>query len=109
MMTSRCRACGAELGWALTEANAKPMPLDPHPSSKGNVALRRGEAGGSVVAYAQVLAGAELEAVRAEGEVPLFVPHFATCPGWPARAGRRQRGRRKATANVVELAERRTR
>ena len=107
----RCRACGAELAWALTEANHKPMPLDPKPSPEGNVALRRGEVAGSVVALAEVLAGAELHQVRSADEVPLFVPHFATCPGWPARRSKRRDAEttRTSPGNVVQLAGRRAR
>lgn len=121
---NRCRACGAELAWALTEANHKPMPLNAKPSAEGNVALRRGEVAGSVVALAEVLAGAELDRIRSAGEVPLFMPHFATCPGWPARRSNRRdtgpktfQGKvtpgglqpRRSADNVVQLAGRRGR
>jgi hypothetical protein len=105
---SRCRACGAELAWARTEANGKLMPLDPGPSPAGNVALRRGDVGGALVAVAEVLAGAELEQVRGAGEVPLYVPHFATCPGWPARRRRPARPRR-GDVEVVDLQQVRAR
>lgn len=124
MTAARCRACNAEIGWALTDANHKPIPLDPRPSPAGNVALRRGEVEGRVVALAEVLAGAELERIRSAGEVPLFVPHFATCPGWPARRSKRRdvgpkNFKGKVTSdglqptrlpeNVVQLAGRRAR
>lgn len=108
---SRCRACGAELAWTRTEANGKLMPLDPRPTPAGNVVVRRGDLSGVTVAIAEVLAGAELEQLRAAGDTPLYVPHFATCPGWPKRRSNRpQRSMRRERAGagtVVDLAERR--
>jgi hypothetical protein len=72
-----CRSCGKPMIFAHSAKNPeKAMPLDPDPVPDGNVYLD--DAGG-----ATVLAGKNLEAVRAEGR-PLRKSHFATCPNGPA-------------------------
>lgn len=68
---STCRSCQAPIRWATT-ARGKAMPLDPRPTSDGNVVLDNQGA-------AVVLADEALAAMR-DGGVPLFTSHFATCP-----------------------------
>lgn len=71
---SSCGSCGAPIRWAKTPAG-KRIPLDAEPDrARGNVRL--GYIGGEELAL--VLAGAELEAARIDGD--LFLAHFATCP-----------------------------
>lgn len=65
---SRCRSCGAEIVWALTNTGRR-MPVDATPSTIGNLALDYvdGEAHVAVVSDDR-------------GRVLRFRPHFATCP-----------------------------
>lgn len=67
-MAADCRSCGAPMRWVETSAGRR-MPLDPDPSSAGNVVI---EADGK----ARVLP--PVEAARYTGEK--FTSHFATCP-----------------------------
>lgn len=80
MDVGTCKSCGAAIRWAKT-ANQRLMPLDPDPSTAGNVRLNED---GSCT----VLGGDALQTHR--GEVPLHTSHFATCPG--AAAHRNGRG-----------------
>lgn len=72
--TSRCRSCGAEIVWAVTDVGKK-MPVNAAPSERGNVILRR--EGGRVSAE-----------VVGEKRAGLRVSHFTTCPN----AGNWRRG-----------------
>lgn len=58
----RCRSCGRRILWAKT-TGGKYMPLDPSPSSKGNVTLDHGVA-----------------RVDTNARGDRWVSHFATCP-----------------------------
>lgn len=110
-MATRCRACGNTIGWYLTENN-KRMPLDPNTHPDGNVILDRTDPMAPPVAV--VLGGAELEAVRERGDVPTFMPHWATCPHADAirpdrPPGPRQRKALEDEAGVTRLADARRR
>lgn len=82
MNQSRCKGCKLPIRWVTTEANAKPMPLDPHPDPEGNVEL-----------VYDVELGRDLARVHVEGQTDLFaaggatrwMPHHATCENWPAK------------------------
>ena len=78
--TSSCGTCKAPILWARTVASetgtgGKPMPLDPEPNDKGNVAVRQTGPGRYV---ARVLKDGESHDTYAE---KLHMPHFATCAG----------------------------
>lgn len=75
-MTSRCRACGAEIRWERTAARDRAIPLDPDPIETGNVVL---DDDGRAV----VLGAGSLDL---DGGRPRYMPHHATCPNWPPRA-----------------------
>jgi hypothetical protein len=68
---SRCRSCGAEIVWAITE-RGKRMPLDAEPSEAGTFVVRSRVEGERVVLHALYApeAGAGLH----------HTSHFATCP-----------------------------
>jgi hypothetical protein len=70
----RCRSCGAEITWARTAANDRPMPLDAQPTPDGNVRLD-----GDV---ATVLGPLDVEALTDVQRAALRMPHHATCPNW---------------------------
>lgn len=68
----RCGSCDATVGWVLTEARGRPMPLDVEPVDHGTVALLDTPAG-------------PLARVHGHGRVPpgagpLYTAHQATCP-----------------------------
>lgn len=77
---STCRSCGADILWVVTEAGRK-MPLDPQSCLDGNIALGPPAAGlaSADPSIATVLTNEAMERCRALG-VPLYKPHFATCP-----------------------------
>lgn len=76
--TCRSEVCGARFQWAETEKR-RAIPIDLEPSETGNVRLTaRNHLPGSPLA--EVLTGVELAAARRAGE-PLYLAHFATCPG----------------------------
>jgi hypothetical protein len=77
---TRCSSCNAEIRWVRTEANDRPMPLDPEPTESGNVQLVGGRA--------RVLEGFDLLHAGDAGE-PLYRSHFATCPA----ASKHRKGR----------------
>lgn len=65
---SACKSCGAAIVWVRTESG-RVMPVDLHPTNRGNVVIRNG------VAYV----GAQ------QDDAPRYTSHFATCPdaeGW---------------------------
>lgn len=77
---SVCRDCHGTIRFILTEAG-KPMPVEPIPDKRGNVAARKlstGDyAGGRVIKSAT-----SRDALIAAG-YSIFIPHFATCrTGW---------------------------
>lgn len=69
-MTTTCKSCGAKIFFAKTPAG-KPIPVDLVPAEKGNLIVRRVQAG--LVAVPLRRAGA-----LAADEVA-HVSHFATC------------------------------
>lgn len=73
-MSDVCRRCKAPILWATTDHGA-PIPLDPTPTTDGNIALVH-LGTGAVVAI--TLKTREL--ARLAGERELYMTHFATCP-----------------------------
>lgn len=72
---SQCRSCGATIVWVQKLVpNNRPHPLDPEPSTNGNVRML-----GIKNAVARVLNKSELADARTAGE-KLYTSHFATCP-----------------------------
>jgi DNA repair protein RadD len=63
-----CRSCGARILWCVAVATGRPIPVDPDPSPRGNIAVTGGEA--------RVLKGEEFGSHHG----PLHTSHFATCP-----------------------------
>jgi hypothetical protein len=86
---ANCRGCNAPIMWAITE-EGKRAPLDPAPSTAGNVLVWRDRqipstpsaivrpAGDGVDLHCATFAGDVLAALVAHG-VPLRTNHFATC------------------------------
>lgn len=70
----QCRDCGAPIRWAKSLTTGKWIPLDY--SSDPNGIFRRGL--GPDGKHAQRLAGADLAAALADGEL-LWTQHHATC------------------------------
>ncbi len=73
---SRCRSCNADIVWAVTDKNGKPIPLDPDPVSDGNVIKVGRQAtkhGMSDVVH--VLRRFE----EPPANTDLYVSHWATC------------------------------
>jgi hypothetical protein len=68
-MSEFCRTCKAPIRWALT-ADGNAIPLDPEPSSRGNLRFR---ADGEHVVIVP-------EEARATFVGSLYLSHFATCP-----------------------------
>lgn len=64
-MTATCSSCGAPIVWATT-VNGKAIPLDPEPTTFGNLVVVDGIA----------------RPPRIGDDVPFlqYVSHFATCP-----------------------------
>lgn len=60
-----CRSCGAEIGWVVSVASGKRMPIDVVPVPNGNIEL---------------VAGDGIVVVEPEPDVRRFVSHFVTCP-----------------------------
>jgi hypothetical protein len=73
-MSDTCKSCGARVRWVQLLPRGTAAPLDPTPTSGGNIRLSKGGAVG------KVLPKAELAAARRIGE-HLHTSHFATCPG----------------------------
>lgn len=73
-MSETCRACGAELVWALTKNG--PSPVTRQPKGNGNVLLFRGLDGEVRAAVVD----AHVRAWAVEQGVPLRLNHFADCP-----------------------------
>lgn len=82
MTVSRCRSCGAEIVWVLTQKGHR-MPIDPEPAPGGDIVVDDG--------IASVVGGADLVDAVFEGRA-LYLAHFATCPN----AARHRRPRRSA-------------
>lgn len=68
---SRCRSCGQTIIWARSQSNDRWMPLDPMPTSEGNVTLDDG------VARVRVGVDRDYE-LKQRGQ--LYFAHFVTCP-----------------------------
>lgn len=75
---SRCRGCGADVYFATTTATGKAMPLDPNPTTKGNIVLEKFTH--AEKPKARVLSGLELQEARENADRSLYTSHFATCP-----------------------------
>jgi hypothetical protein len=73
---ANCRGCNAPIMWAITE-EGKRAPLDPEPSSAGNVLIWRKR--GLNDPHCATFAGETLATLVAHG-VPLRTNHFMTCP-----------------------------
>jgi hypothetical protein len=71
-----CRSCGAEIKWARTEKNGKPIPVDPEPVEGGNLELHADDDGELV---ARALCGQE-QTLPGMDLPDRYVSHFATCP-----------------------------
>jgi hypothetical protein len=67
----QCRSCRAPVTWAETEAGRR-IPVDAEPSQRGNLVLRERT---GLPPLAVVVVGAV-----ADGEGPLHLSHFVTCP-----------------------------
>lgn len=80
MDEGKCQTCGALILWATSAKTGKRMPLDPTPRADGNVEVRRGKI--SDTYYFRVLTPEQ------QGDRPLYVAHFTTCPN--AAAHRRR-------------------
>lgn len=63
----KCRSCGAAIRWVQMAKSGKKNPLDVLPAEKGNVAI-----GGDGLGYV---------VSNDDRTPPLYVSHFATCPG----------------------------
>lgn len=70
---SACRVCSAPIVFVRMRSSGKPMPVDPIPDERGNIAALRAGKG-------QYVDGHYLHQGQAiaDGEVQLM-PHFATC------------------------------
>jgi hypothetical protein len=73
---ANCRGCNAPIMWAITE-EGKRAPLDPQPSTAGNVLIWR--VAGLDTLRCATFAGDTLASLVAHG-VPLRCNHFQTCP-----------------------------
>jgi len=72
MRSARCKSCGAEIVWALTDQDKK-MPVDAAPADDGNITLNWLP---SLNEYRAIVVGARTP--NAHG--PRYKSHFATCP-----------------------------
>ena len=68
--TSKCRACGAEVYWAMS-ANGRKMPVDAAVNDKGNILMQIDSEGN--LRFITVRGTANLKRNR-------YTSHFATCP-----------------------------
>jgi len=81
---NRCRRCKAPIAWARTSPAGRPIPLDPEPVARGNVAivghaerdLMDTPAGHELVV---LVLGATMLATLPP-DTRLYRSHFATCP-----------------------------
>lgn len=71
---SCCRTCGATVRW-VTLDSGRALPLDPHPTVRGNVRVDEAT-GRATVLDAEAMRSNTLSATPS----PLYVAHFATCP-----------------------------
>lgn len=71
---SVCRSCGARVRWVRTYRGRR-IPLDFEPNPRGNVVL---VGGGDTPPIATVFRECQRENVP--DDVPVFMPHHATCP-----------------------------
>ena len=74
---AKCRSCGAEIVWCVTESGKK-MPADAEPSERGTLVLVD-SCGGETLARVAECPGPRM-----------YTSHFATCPN--AAAHRKPRG-----------------
>jgi hypothetical protein len=74
-MTNNCRSCGAPIVWAVTEATGRRMPIDPEPTSGGNVILSDDNP-----PVALVLPAGQASLFAHGTGADRFTSHFATCP-----------------------------
>jgi hypothetical protein len=77
---TKCRYCPAEIMWAVTEKGHR-IPLDPSPSDRGNIMLEFQPDGTPIATVVR-------DPSKAAG--PLWIVHFAGCPG-AQKARRRKR------------------
>lgn len=74
MPSAKCRSCRAPIRWAITDANNKPMPIDPEPVADGNLWVVEWERGTPRM-------GVALSGDGVPAHVPFrYVSHFVTCP-----------------------------
>lgn len=71
---AHCRWCGAEIEWAITEANGRSIPMDLRPDPKGNL-LTIGTTNADTKIVRVV---GDLE-VQGRDRDQLRMPHHATC------------------------------
>lgn len=81
-MRSHCSTCERPLLWAWSE-HGKRIPIDPEPTTDGNIVLRRIATGADSVAH--VLGRDE------ETDEERYTSHFATCPQADTHRRRRER------------------
>ena len=74
-----CRSCQAPVVWAITAKTGSKIPLDPHTSPSGTIAVI-GTSHVTGQPLAHVFTQADLALARAHGTPALFTSHFATCP-----------------------------
>jgi len=79
---SRCRACDAQIVWAVTEGGRR-MPVDAELRPDGNIVLVHREVGRPPTV--RVVGKPERDELAAQAarrgeELRLFVSHFASCP-----------------------------
>lgn len=77
MRTRPCKSCGRPILWVRLASSRKPFPLDPDPSDRGNVEVRRGRVNPGTL-YARVLVAADAMRAQQDGVI-LYLSHFATC------------------------------
>ncbi len=74
----RCQRCDAPIVWRLNTASGKPFRLDQSPDDSGDVIVHRNHPPAGELLRATRLAGDELVAAKADGEL-LFTRHSKTC------------------------------
>jgi hypothetical protein len=100
--TKTCKACGAEIIWAVVEESGLRMPVNPEPTPDGNVLLsvvvqggaRRVGIGGVFCPAGTLLARILKKGEEVDEGRPRRVAHFTTCP--KAGAFRKKRENEKS-------------
>lgn len=72
MKEARCNGCGKLVLWARSARTKKYMPLDPVPTAKGSVEVKKGRYSDQY--WFRVLTPED------QGDRHLYESHFATCP-----------------------------